>query len=327
MCWRTSSPGCCVPESGATTVPIDRAVAALRSRHVPLWIAVAALGALLWALVASWWAPHGFIPAAIAIVALIVVLSRRASSQVWTPPPAPVAPVDTSLTEPRYPMDAPVPPPDAAWLTETRAWAAEDRARRRRSAPVLAVTGVALVLTLTGLGLADLLRGVVLPAYLWSALGIVLAGLLGGLLLRRTPWSLTLLLVPIIAGLVAFGGSRASLHDGVGVRTWAPTTAADLPGEYRLAFGQSVVDLRGLPPLDQPRTLRVTLAAGQVQLKLPAEGNVTVDSHVRYGEIATGDTRNSGNFQQRTLAPPAGARGAPLTVDVTIMEGQVQVLR
>jgi hypothetical protein len=146
------------------------------------------------------------------------------------------------------------------------------------------------------------------------------------------------LLIPAVAGMVAFGNTGASLHDGVGQKTWSPATAGELHDSYRLAFGDAVLDLRDLPSLDAPRSVDVTLAAGQVEIKLPPTLNATVYGNVRLGQIEVDGRqvattrggpihRVNGYDIEHTIRPPATAVGAPLTITVHQEDGNLSVLR
>jgi phage shock protein PspC (stress-responsive transcriptional regulator) len=338
-----------IPEHDATNPPLDRLAAELRQRRVPVGLVVAGLIVLGWLGLFSWWAPWQIFPVVIASVVLLAVLSRR---ERYAPPPVPPAgqapPPPFSTSDPStQDLDPTLTPPlwtpptsgsdrlgwPQTW-PETRAWVSESvsarRARIHRAAPVRWLTVGVLAVTLAILGLADWIGGIVIPAYLWTALGIVLAGLVVGALLRRTPWSLTMLLIPIIVGLIGFGGTRASLSDGTGQRVWAPASSSDLAGSYRLAFGQGVLDLRSLPPLAQPRTVTVTMAAGQVRIVAAQNQNVTVHGSLRFGEIRDDANRlgrggSSGVNIDDVIPAPAGAVGAPLTVNVHLADGNISV--
>lgn len=351
-----------IPEEGTQRAAVDGWVAELRRRKVPLWTVAIVAGLLLWAVSFSWWAPGPFFPVLVVVVILVVLFGRRGDR---TPPAAPAPPTavapsgpapgaSTAGAAPSAPAAptvslsksatdggaAPAPAPAPDWVASARSWITESqqasRERRRRAFPVRISTLITLVLTLVGLGIADAVGGVALPLYFWCTGAIVLAGLLTGLALRRTPWSMAPLLIPVVAGMVAFGNTSASLHDGVGQRDWVPTTTAQLQPHYRLAFGQGTLDLRSLPAPDSPRRVEVTMGAGQARVLLPSDLNVTVVGNVRIGEIdVNGHTvaethggsvyRTGGYDIQHTVTPPAGATGAAITVVVHLADGQVAI--
>jgi phage shock protein PspC (stress-responsive transcriptional regulator) len=238
-----------------------------------------------------------------------------------------------------YPAD---PTPGAAtapsWVTDAREWISESRAasraRRRRAMPVK-IAGIAtLAVTLVILGLIDALSGIVMPAYFWATFGITGVALLTGLVLRRTPWSLTPLLVLGILGLIAFGNTHSSLHDGIGQKQWRPSTAHS-ETSYRLAIGHGVLDLRALPTLTAPETIDVTMAAGQIHVIAPRSMAVDVRAEIHLGNLTVdGVDYNSGDGGSsrginvdRTVPADAGATGAPLLVRVHLADGNVSVTR
>jgi phage shock protein PspC (stress-responsive transcriptional regulator)/FtsH-binding integral membrane protein len=329
-----------IPEEGTERAPVDGWIDWMRRRHVPSWIVAVVAGVLLWLIAFSWWAPHFFLPLLAVVVLLLIAFGRQASqspqppAQPPTQPPAELVgtPVNLTKTQPIAPTTEP------AWRAETAAWIRESGGRRRRAAPVRITVLVVLLLTLAGLATADAVRGIVLPVYFWVTLGIVGTGLLVGMALRRTPWGLSVLLIPAVAGIIAFGGTGASLHDGVGQRHWTPVAAP--ASSYRLAFGQGVLDLRDLQPQPGPRTISVTMAAGQVRVIAPQSMRVTVAAHIRFGVLTAeppippiasvgsgGNVVESGFQVNRTLVPPASATGQPVRVVVHLADGQVDVRR
>jgi phage shock protein PspC (stress-responsive transcriptional regulator) len=330
-----------IPEHGATNAPVDRFIAGLRLRRVPVWLVAVVAGLVLWALAFSWWAPGPFFPVMLVVIVLVAVFSRRS----WVPPAdrLPDAPTaGGAAATVSLDKDAPAGSPAGTpqWVGSTRAWLDEarqaSRERRRRAFPVRISVLVALVLTLTALGIADAMSGIRVPVYFWVTLGIVGGGLLVGMALRRTPWSMTPLLIPALAGTIAFGNTHASLHDGVGQRDWTPTSASALASDYRLAFGEGDLDLRSLGTLSAPRTVDVTMAAGQLKVLLPNGLNATIEANVRMGEVEVDGTTvaetHGGSFHrmhgydiQKTVLPPAGATGAPLTIRVHLADGQISI--
>jgi hypothetical protein len=276
------------------------------------------------------------------VIVLVVIFGRRGRAAQDYPPP--VAPDDAAISPVNLEKGAPADPfadraaaQRPAWVDDTRQWIVEakqaSRLRRRRAMPVRLATVGVLVVTLGILAAIDAARGIALPAYFWATLIIVGAGLLVGIVLRRTPWTLATLLIPTVVGLVAFGGSRASLHDGSGQRDWAPTTVSALRADYRLAFGQGVLDLRHLGTLDSARSVDIRLGAGQVRILTPSTMNLTVDANVHIGDVTVdgsdynGDSgMRAGGFNvNRTILPPPGATGAPLTVTVHLTDGNISV--
>jgi hypothetical protein len=267
----------------------------------------------------------------------------RSSRAANSAPVAPASAVDLSKTSsleesaPTEVLDEESVRPE--WMEDSRRWFAEakerSRIRRRRARPVLATTMSVLFATLGVLAICDVVGGIVLPTYFWVLGGIIILGLIVGLALRRTPWSMALWLGPAVAGLIAFGGSHASLHDGIGQREWTPTTT--LQSDYRLGVGQGVLDLSHLPPLTGPQTVTITMGVGEARLVLPASMNVTINADVHAGQIevdgttipADGDGHhNSGGYNlQHVILPPAGATGPHLQVNIHLTDGQINIRR
>jgi len=370
-----------IPDEGTQRASVDGWVAALRRRRIPVWLVAAIAGVILWCVAFSWWAPGPFFPVLVVVLLLVVLFGRRNPAPV--PPAAPVptagsddaaypsapgSPAASTVSLEKDPAAAGTQPTDATgdgattataaatvpaapdWVSSARQWIDESkrasRERRRRAFPVRIATLLALVITLIVLGIADAASGIRLPVYFWCVGAIVAAGLLVGMVLRRTPWSMAPLLIPALAGMIAFGNSGASLHDGVGRKTWSPTSASELHSSYRLAFGDAVLDLRDLPSLDVPRSVDVTLAAGQVEIKLPPTLNATVYGNVRLGQIEVDHRRVATTLPRKREVPPGGsihrvngydiehtirppdtATGAPLTITVHQADGNLSVLR
>ena len=158
------------------------------------------------------------------------------------------------------------------------------------------------------LGIADHRRGIVIPAYLWAALGIILGGLLIGLILRRTPWGLVWFLPFVILGLVVFGGSSSSLHDGTGNQVVTPIAWSGMHDEYRLALGDLTLDLTALPPSDVPRHFDVVMAAGQTKILIGTSANIRVNGDVHFGAITVSD-----NLDRRALPVTRFGDGSDVT--------------
>jgi phage shock protein PspC (stress-responsive transcriptional regulator) len=317
-----------IPEAGTEHAPIDGFVAWVRRRRFPMWLAAAVAGLILWAVAFSWWAPGPFFPVIAVVVLLVVFYGRRELQASRTEaPPIPADPAvdltkdgqETTAAQPTWPRDA------RSWFDEARE---ASRRRRRRALPIRIAILATLVVTLTVLGIVDAFSGIQLQVYFWTSLGIVGVGLLAGLVSRRTPISMATLLVPSVVGAIAFAGSHTSLHDGMGEREWKPTAAPS--AEYRLAFGQGILDLRSMPTQTAARTIHVTMGAGQLKIIAPKTLNLTVVANIHIGllEVDGGDgNRHDGFGISRTVSPPATAKGTPITIDVHLADGNVTVDR
>lgn len=339
-----------IPVEGTGHAPLDGWVDRLRRHHVPPWLVAVVCGLVLWGVAFSWWWPHPAWPLVVLVVVPLLLLGTRDSGRRrpvrGTPPGSPEGQpsggeeLRSSVEAPTLSLDKDAPAVSTDWATQTRAWLGEARAsareRRRRSWPLRVAAFTTLVAALTVLGVTDALVGIWLPVYFWVIGGIALITLLVGLVLRRVPWSLLGPLVFGVLGAAAFGGTHASLHDGIGQHVWTPSTAADVRGDYRLAFGQGVLDLRGVTP-KTAQDVHVTLAAGQARVLLPATLNATVRTDVRIGDVTVDGTdsfsgddhgwgdRRRGIGTSQTVLPPAGARGPAVTIYVRVADGNVSV--
>jgi phage shock protein PspC (stress-responsive transcriptional regulator) len=316
-----------IPEEGTSEAALDRGIAELRRHNVPFGVAAAVVIILVWAVGFSWWTPHSLIPALIVGAIVLVLLSRREST-------APAAPPATNRPAgPPAVVDEPspwrTPPEGEASSSQLREWIAESRLRarqrRERTFPVrIAVLG-ALAAVIGVLGLIDFAYGVPLALYFWLSGAILVVGLLAGVALRRTPWTLTLLLLPVVVGLVALGTSSTSLHDGWGKRTYTPASVSSMDSSYKLAFGQTVVDLRQLSTVDQAKRVKFQVGAGQLKLLIPRSLPVVVHSDVHIGAVAENDeVVDSGyNFSHDTATSSSSA--PTLVIDATVTDGAVTI--
>jgi phage shock protein PspC (stress-responsive transcriptional regulator) len=319
-----------IPEAGTERAAIDGWVAALRRHRVPFWLIAAGAGVLFWLVAFSWWAPGPFVPVVVVVIILVAALGHR--SRVAGPSAAsPQSPISLvkDATPPATDADKTAP----AWVAETRQWMREAReqrrARLRRALPIKIATLVTFAVAMVVLGLIDAARGIAVPVYFWFALAILGTGLLVGLALRRPAWSLAVLLVPTIIGVIGLAGTKASLGDGIGQKQWKPTNT--LNANYRLAFGQGVLDLRSFVPTG-PSTVHLDIAAGQVEILAPETLNVTVDANVRFGDISIdghsyddGPLTSHGVNVNRTIDAPSSATGPAITVIVHLADGNIDI--
>ena len=321
-----------IPDEGTADAPVDRAIATLRRRHVPV-SAVLIVGLIVvWAAFFSWWAPSSFIPALalVAVVALLVTRGGRVRPAGFDPAGSPWPPVPGMQAGPG--SNAPTAGMSASG-SELRSWLQESRSRaqvrRQRRRPIERVVLLAAIAVLGVLTVRDVTHGVALNDYFFAIGGIVFVGLLIGAALKRTPWPLLPLLIPAAVGVFVFGSSGASAHDGVGDRNWTPATSGGLNTDYRMAFGRGTLDLTGTSTPATGRSTNIRMGAGQLRVIVPKDLAVAVISDIHSGELEVDAVKsNSGlNFADTYLSPTALADPSVprITVYIKLASGEVSI--
>jgi phage shock protein PspC (stress-responsive transcriptional regulator) len=309
-----------LPDEDAVNAPIDRVVANLRHRSTPI-IVLMAIGALIaWGLLFSWWAPFSIFPAVIALIAVVVLIGRRDRHTTDATGDVPTGAVKPSTELPLDPASVQI----RSWYEEARD---RSRERRRRSAPVRWTTLGLLVASIIGLVIADSITGIPFGTYFWVLGGLSLSGLLIGLVSRRTPWTIAILLVPALIGITSFGTSNARAHDGLGERKWMPTSSADVRPTYRFGFGQATLDLTHVSTPPDRSSVKIVQGAGQLRLLIPRDLPVRINADVHQGEIQeNGDHRDEGwNVTASYASPSAVSARSVLTIDVELTAGQLDI--
>lgn len=331
-----------IPDQNIASSGLDRVLAEIRRRRIPLAPGIAVAVVVSWLAVFGWWAPDEGTFAVIAASVLIVILSRFHREPVVPPPGTdgvvsgtyPPLAVDLRKTG-SVSAGATALMPDGVSDGEAERddvpagrrisaaidrWRSASRERRRRSRPLFLLTiGLAFAAAVT-VYIADIVTGVRLDAYFIATGAVVLAGLVVGLALRRPAWTLTLALFPLAAGLAVFAGSPTSLNDGVGRRTWTPTTSGELREVYRSGVGQSTLDLRQLSGPAAAGNTTIELGAGEVRLWIPRTLAVQLDASVRFGDVSV-DGRSFADgtsLTQTVLTPAAQSSPAALRLRITV---------
>jgi phage shock protein PspC (stress-responsive transcriptional regulator) len=353
-----------VPEPEIGTSALDKAIGKLRAHRIPPWVVILGGAVLLWLGWFSWWAPGPTFPAVLLVAVLALVLIHRLGQPTTTAEPSPASAGPDGVSDqssrvnlvkeqpsagssfagqpavgaptavsPAAGAAVPLIPPlndtrrsMQAWVAETSA-AHRKRVRRRRPIKV----GVLLCLGLAWavVALLDAFHRVPFPAYLWVGLAVLGAGFLVSLLTRRMTLSLLAPIAALAIAAFALGGTRASLRDGSGQLGWKPTSVNQL-ADHRQFAGHSTLDLTQLGTVSSAKTVRITLAAGEVIVRLPATLNATVISDVHLGDVQNGDSHETGQYVSGLnvhleMPPPAGSTGEPVMIFVTLTVGHVQV--
>jgi phage shock protein PspC (stress-responsive transcriptional regulator) len=213
------------------------------------------------------------------------------------------------------------------WYSEARETRLRRRARRR---PIAIAIASVLVVGLTILGIVDEVQRIDFSVYLWFAFGVLTLGFAVSLLARRPVWLAAPFAVVLIPALIVFGGTPASITDGSGRNGWVPTSPSQLTTQRQFA-GKNTIDLTQLT-LTEPQTVKITQAAGLVQLRVPATANIVIHARVHLGDIQIGNSRATGYYvagvnSELTAPAPNQAPGPLLTVDVELTVGHIQIDR
>jgi phage shock protein PspC (stress-responsive transcriptional regulator) len=312
-----------VPDEDAVNAPIDRVVDRMRRWRIPFALVLAVGLLVIWLAAFSWWEPLSIFPAILVIIALFLLLGRRNRAVTDSAPSSAEASAPAGAFADTTPLE-PAGVQLRSWFEESKA---RGRERRRRSAPITRTVAVLLLLTLATLAVVDLVTGIPFGTYFWVIGGVTVAGLAVGLITRRTPRWLPLLLIPAAIGVVSFGTSSASAHDGLGDRTWRPDATTAVASNYHFGFGRSTLDLTAVGQPAADKTIKVQQGAGQVRLMIPRALPVKIEAHVHQGVVTVEGTDLDNGWQVDATSASAAATDAAnvITLDVHLTAGQVWI--
>ena len=143
-----------------------------------------------------------------------------------------------------------------------------------------------------------------------------------------------LVALTVLVGLVLSVGAIGSavldvpLRGGVGDREYAPTSTEQLDDEYRLFAGSLELDLRDLELGPGTTSIELSTVLGQVDVRLPGDVEVAVDSGVGAGTaVVLGSTVDglSVDNDRRTEGYEAADRRLDLHVRVGL--GEIRIAR
>jgi phage shock protein PspC (stress-responsive transcriptional regulator)/predicted membrane protein len=212
----------------------------------------------------------------------------------------------------------------------------------RRRLPVTSVTlGVALLaggVTAVIMLLAGALSLANAPVLFGVALAVVGTGLVIGAFVRsgRGLIPIALVLSALTWAVVAAPLDRWQ-GNGVGELRAAPTTVAELQPSYQRTAGDMALDLRNLdlavPAGGNASPVRstITLGAGDVEVLVPPNADVTLTGRVGVGSVQFGDRSESGPGAAVEVTDDLGADGVrsgrPLVLEIEAGAGSVEVRR
>jgi phage shock protein PspC (stress-responsive transcriptional regulator) len=172
----------------------------------------------------------------------------------------------------------------------------------------LTLVGVSLA---TGLALALLLTGAAIAVGAWRG---------------RARWLIPVGLVLSMA-LAAASVIDVPIRGGSGDITFRPATIEEIRSPYRLATGQLVLDLGDMNLDGQTRTVVATVAAGHLDVVVPAGVAVEIDAHVGAGNLLLLGRESDGLDVGREVDEPGLEGAGRLILRPRVGVGMVEVRR
>ena len=146
---------------------------------------------------------------------------------------------------------------------------------------------------------------------------------------RRRSWltialvTFGVLVVIAIAAVVTLAATYMHLGDGIGSRTYAPTSAAGLQRDYRVGTGHLTLDLSGLDVARGTTTVAAHVGIGQLEVTVPRDARVRVLGHVSWGDAKILGNDQNGHDVDTVL----GSAAPQLVVDAHVGAGEIEVRR
>ncbi|HSP72343.1 MAG TPA: LiaF domain-containing protein, partial [Gaiellaceae bacterium] len=191
-------------------------------------------------------------------------------------------------------------------------------ARERRPSLFYPVVGV-LLAAAGALGLLEALDVRTVDGRIWLAAAVLFVGaaIAVGAATARSVAGLVGLGLVLLVALIGALALHVPLRGGVGDHTYRPLAAQDVRGQYRLAVGNLIVDLRDVSLPRGDTHVKVSLGIGNLRVHVPdgvsvdvrgkaSAGNVTLFGHTEQGTGVDSFTHVSGDTRRLVLNTEVG---------------------
>jgi phage shock protein PspC (stress-responsive transcriptional regulator) len=200
---------------------------------------------------------------------------------------------------------------------------AEDILRKRRDHPARVVAlGLIAVVVLSALVRADTWPSEGAAWFLVLVAGAILlwTSRRRGIVVAITSVLVVIVVAAAAAVSVAFAWFDVSLGDGVGDRTEAPASIADVPSRYEIGVGSLKVDLSRLPA-GRPVQVKAHVGMGRLEIDVPRDATIALTTHVKAGDIdALGIHDDGRNAKVNT-------GNGVMRIDAQVGAGHIEVVR
>jgi phage shock protein PspC (stress-responsive transcriptional regulator)/predicted membrane protein len=123
------------------------------------------------------------------------------------------------------------------------------------------------------------------------------------------------------ATVVAFAWFDVSLGDGVGSRTYQPTSINQTRSDYHEGIGELRVDLSHIGPVTKETHVKASVGIGQLRIIVPANVGVTLNAHAKAGEIFGLEGHDDGKNAEVRVGQGL------LVIDANVGAGRIDVVR
>jgi hypothetical protein len=145
---------------------------------------------------------------------------------------------------------------------------------------------------------------------------------------RRSGWLIAvgliatlIVLAAAVAVILAFTWFDVSLNDGVGDRSYAPSSAGDVQRRYELGVGDLKLDLSRVSP-DQAVDVEAHVGIGELRVTVPRDASVVLDARVKAGSISALGAHDDGRD-----ARVRDSGGGKLHLKARVGAGGIDVVR
>jgi phage shock protein PspC (stress-responsive transcriptional regulator) len=244
-------------------------------------------------------------------------------------PDAPTTEIPTAPTSVDEPPTAGPPPPPSAW-TQSAPWPEPPRPRPRRPRRRPFLTPLTLSVLLIGAGIVALLDNagathVTVAETLAGGVAVIGVALIASAWFGRARGLIPIGIVLLLATPPA-AALDVPITGGIGHRTYAPTTRAELRSRYELGIGRLEVDLLAAPLTQRKTHVTARLGIGELTIDVPSTVRVVVHGHAGAGSVRVFGSGDGGWPENATRTAP-GTKTGELDIDARVGAGDIQVRR
>jgi phage shock protein PspC (stress-responsive transcriptional regulator) len=123
------------------------------------------------------------------------------------------------------------------------------------------------------------------------------------------------------ATVVAFAWFDVSLGDGVGSRTYQPTSINQIRSDYHEGIGELRVDLSHIGPVTKETHVKASVGIGELRIIVPTNVGVSLNAHAKAGEIFGLQGHDDGKNAEVRVGQGL------LVIDANVGAGRIDVVR